>query len=445
MLFSDLDFDARILNSIRHFGFETATDVQAKAIPEAMAGRDLLVSSKTGSGKTLAYLIPALHRVYRVKALSNKDARVLILVPTRELAKQVFSQLRVMIAASKLKATLISGGENFNDQHKALQKDPHFIVATPGRLVDHLEQKHMYLDGLELLILDEADRMLDLGFAEQLRYLDNAASHRLRQTLFFSATLDNTEVNDIAQLLLREPSRVAIGSSTDEHTEIKQHFYLCDHLDHKEAVLNRLLTQNEIKQAIVFTATRTDTVRLSELLTSQGRQAEALNGDLSQSARNRVMDSFSRGHFPILVSTDLAARGLDIGAVSHVVNFDIPKHAEEFIHRTGRTGRAGFQGDAYSLVGPKDWYNFKDIENLLGRQFQFDSLEGLEASFKGLAPKKAPAPKRHAKAVKKSTTESVKKKKTGVKKKRFHSNTQEGFEPFKLPSKKKGIPLDDSE
>ena len=189
MLFEEFGFDNRILKSIGHLGFDEATEIQARAIPEAMAGRDLLASSKTGSGKTLAYLLPALHRVYKKKALSKRDPRVVVLVPTRELAKQVFGQLRLLLAGSRFTSILIQGGENFNDQHKSLQKDPHFIVATPGRLVDHLKQRHVFLEGLELLILDEADRMLDLGFADAMRAINAAASHRQRQTLFFSATL----------------------------------------------------------------------------------------------------------------------------------------------------------------------------------------------------------------------------------------------------------------
>lgn len=445
MLFTDFGFDARILQSLGHWGFDSATQIQAKAIPEAMAGRDLLASSKTGSGKTLAYLIPALHRVYRVKALSNKDARVLILVPTRELAKQVYSQLRLLVASSKLKTAIILGGENFNDQIKDLQKDPQFIVATPGRLVDHLNQRNMFLDGLELLILDEADRMLDLGFADQLKQIDDAANHRLRQTLFFSATLDNADVNDIAQRLLNEPSRVAIGAGTDVHSDIKQKFYLCDHLDHKEAILTNLVQQSTIKQVIVFTATKLDTTRLSLLLESKGFSTQALNGDLTQSARNKVMDSFARGHFQILVSTDLASRGLDIVNVTHVINFDIPKHSEEYIHRTGRTGRAGFQGDAYSLVGPKDWHNFKALETFLARSFSFDTIEGLEASFKGLAPKKVFKGKKKPQINKVQTETKAPVKRRGPSKTKLHTNNQDGFEPFRIPKKGKGIAIDDNE
>ncbi|WP_394180092.1 DEAD/DEAH box helicase [Marinomonas posidonica] len=445
MLFEDFGFDNRILKSIGHLGFDEATEIQARAIPEAMAGRDLLASSKTGSGKTLAYILPALHRVYKKKALSRRDPRVVILVPTRELAKQVFGQLRLLLAGSRLTSVLILGGENFNDQHKSLQKDPHFIVATPGRLVDHLKQRHVYLEGLELLILDEADRMLDLGFADAMRAINNAASHRQRQTLFFSATLDNTDVNEMAAELLKEPSRVAIGQGYDEHKDIEQHVLLCDHLDHKQALLKHLLSEQSIKQAIIFTATKADTVRLAELVAEWGMTTQALNGDLSQSARNKTMESFAKGQFNVLVSTDLASRGLDIASVSHVFNFDLPKQAEEFVHRTGRTGRAGFKGDAYSLVGPKDWLNFKAIEAFLQKTFSLESVEGLEAKFKGLVP---PKPKKTNATVKKDSKaprKASQKKKSAPAKRRFHEDRQDGFEAFKLPVKRTKSPLSDEE
>ena len=447
MLFKEFGFDNRILKSIDHLGFNEATEIQSRAIPEAMVGRDLLASSKTGSGKTLAYLLPALHRVYKKKALSKRDPRVVVLVPTRELAKQVYGQLRLLLAASRFTSILIQGGENFNDQHKLLQKDPHFIVATPGRLVDHLKQRHVFLEGLELLILDEADRMLDLGFADAMRAINAAASHRQRQTLFFSATLDNTEVSEIAGELLREPSRVAVGQGFDEHSDIGQHILLCDHLDHKEALLKHLLVGQTIKQVIVFTATKNDTVRLSEIIASWGLTTQALNGNLSQSARNKTMESFAKGQFDVLVSTDVASRGLDIASVSHVFNFDLPKQAEEFVHRTGRTGRAGFKGDAYSLVGPKDWVNFKAIEIFLQKTFTTEVIEGLEPKFKGLAPpkpartvSKKPLSKAQNKAPKKSA-----KKTTG--KARFHDNQQDGFDAFKLPAKRfeKQLNTDDGE
>ncbi|MDP5055683.1 MAG: DEAD/DEAH box helicase [Marinomonas hwangdonensis] len=441
MLFEEFGFDNRILKSMSHLGFDEATEIQSRAIPEAMAGRDLLASSKTGSGKTLAYLLPALHRVYKKKALSKRDPRVVVLVPTRELAKQVFGQLRLLLAGSRFTSILIQGGENFNDQHKSLQKDPHFIVATPGRLVDHLKQRHVFLEGLELLILDEADRMLDLGFAEAMRAINVAASHRQRQTLFFSATLDNTQVSEIANELLREPSRVAVGQGFDEHTDIAQHVLLCDHLDHKEALLKHLLLGQTIKQAIIFTATKSDTVRLSESIAQWGLTTQALNGNLSQSARNKTMESFAKGQFTVLVSTDVASRGLDIANVSHVFNFDLPKQAEEFVHRTGRTGRAGFKGEAYSLVGPKDWVNFKAIEAFLQKTFTTEVIEGLEPKFKGLLPPKPVKQviqKTKAKAPKKASKNLTKKSSAQP---RFHDNQQDGFEAFKLPPKRFETPV----
>ncbi|GAB3482205.1 DEAD/DEAH box helicase [Marinomonas epiphytica] len=441
MLFEEFGFDNRILKSIGHLGFAQATEIQARAIPEAMIGRDLLASSKTGSGKTLAYLLPAVHRLYKKRALSKRDPRVVVLVPTRELAKQVFGQLRLLLAGSKLTSILIQGGENFNDQHKQLQKDPHVVVATPGRLVDHLKQRNLYLEGLELLILDEADRMLDLGFAEALRAINEAADHRLRQTLFFSATLDDAQVNGLAQEILKEPSRVAVGQGFETHQDIQQHVYLCDHLDHKEAVLKHLLTEQTIKQAIVFTATKQDTVRLASLLETWGLTTQALSGNLTQGARNKAMESFAKGKFQILVSTDVASRGLDIANVSHVFNFDLPKQSEEFIHRTGRTGRAGFKGDAFSLVGPKDWQNFKAIESLLQKTFETKVISGLEPSFKGLAkPKHKPKANKKTTAKKQVAPTERKNARKGRAKPVFHEGRQDGFDAFKLPPRKSTKP-----
>ncbi|MFD2178092.1 DEAD/DEAH box helicase [Veronia pacifica] len=387
MQFEDLNLDKRLMKTIEHLGFQQPTEIQQSAIPVACAGKDLLASSKTGSGKTLAFLLPALQRMFRAKPFSRRDPRVVILAPTRELAKQVFGQLRQLISATPYKAALILGGENFNDQAKAFRKDPIFVVATPGRLADHLEHRHLSLDGLEMLIMDEADRMLDLGFAPQLKAINEAASHRKRQTLMFSATLDHHQVNDIAGDMLTDPKRVAIGYANDEHKDITQHFYLSDHLDHKQALLERIMEQ-EYQQLMIFTATRADTDRLAKEFIERGIKAVALSGDLNQAQRNRIMDEFERGLHKVLVTTDVASRGLDINNVSHVVNFDMPKHAEEYVHRIGRTGRAGNKGLAFSFVGPKDWHNFKNVEAFLAQKIQFHVLDGLEAKFKGLAPKK---------------------------------------------------------
>lgn len=417
MQFSDFGLDNGLMLTVNHLGFTEPTEIQQHAIPAAMSGHDLIASSKTGSGKTLAYIIPAMQRLTRNRSLSKNDPRVLILTPTRELAKQVFNQLRLFTSGSTFKAVLILGGENFNDQVKTLEKDPHFIVATPGRLADHLSQGHFYLKGLELLILDEADRMLDLGFAKQLTQINLAADHRKRQTLMFSATLDHAQVNEFALGLLNKPKRIAIGSAYTEHKDITKRFYLCDHLDHKQQLIEHFLQNEKFQQIIIFTATRSDTERLASLLVVQGHSAVALSGELNQSQRNQIMDSFSKGQHKILVTTDLASRGLDLVNVSHVFNFDMPKHTEEFVHRIGRTGRAGSQGDAISFVGPKDWISFKNVEGLLQQKIEFDVIDGLKAKFKGIVPKKPVQAKKstdikNVKQVKQKVNKSKPKKNT---------------------------------
>jgi len=406
------------------------------ALPVAVAGKDLLASSKTGSGKTLAFLLPAMQRVLKTRALTKRDPRVLILTPTRELAKQVYSQLRLLVANTSLKSTLVLGGENFNDQVKQLDKDPHFVVGTPGRIVDHLKKGLLHLHGLELLILDEADRMLDLGFAEQLKAVNDEANHRLRQTLLFSATLGHAEVNEFAAELLKAPVRIAVGAENQQHSEITQRFYLADNLNQKEKLLFHFVKNENIKQAIIFTATRKDTQRLSDILNEKGLLSVALHGDLTQNNRNKIMDSFSRGKEKILVTTDIASRGLDLLNVSHVFNFDIPKHTEEYIHRIGRTGRAGDTGDAVSIIGPKDWLNFKKVEAFVQQNISFDCVAGINPKFKGLKDKTSKTEKH--KFSDQNQKKKVIKKVAKVKKapnKTFHEAVDVGFAPMRRKKK----------
>ncbi len=385
MPFKDLALDPRLLRSIQHLGFDKPTEIQQEAIPAVMVGRDLIVSSQTGSGKTLAYLLPMMQRLLKSRALSKQDARALILAPTRELAKQVYAQLRLLVANTPVTAALIVGGENFNDQEKILKRQPAIVVATPGRFVDHLEHKTLFLQGLEMLILDEADRMLDLGFLPQLTVINKAADHRLRQTMLFSATLDHAEVDNLALALLKNPYRVAVGAGHQQHQDIEQQFYLADNLSHKEALLGHFLQQHDIKQLIMFTATRADAERLTSVCETAGYTAVGLSGKLSQQQRNSVMQQFATGKFQVLVTTDLASRGLDLLQVSHVVNFDLPKHPEEYVHRIGRTGRAGAKGQAISLVGPKDWPSLQNIEAFLRQPTVFSVVDSLPAKFSGIA------------------------------------------------------------
>ncbi len=397
--FTDLGIDTRLETQLAHQGITQPTDIQAHAVPTALAGHDIFAQSKTGSGKTLAFLLPAVQRVMKQKALSKRDPRVLIVAPTRELATQVFTQLRLLIAGTNIKAVKILGGENFNDQIKALRNDPHFVVATPGRLADHLKQRSLQLSGLELLIFDEADRILDLGFTDQLKLINELADHRLRQTLLFSATLDHAQVDALSRNLLKKPKQIMLSAANEQHSDIKQTLYLADHLDHKEALLEHFLNQDNVGQCIIFTATRADTSRLSESLNSKGFKSVALAGDLTQSKRLDIMDAFSRENFKILITTDVASRGLDLLSVTHVINFDLPKHAEEYVHRIGRTGRAGFKGNALSLVGPKDWTSYLAIKSFLNDELSFAAVEGLKAKFKGIKEKKVAPIKPTKKAV----------------------------------------------
>ncbi|QBY03283.1 DEAD/DEAH box helicase [Thalassotalea sp. HSM 43] len=441
MAFEQFKLDQRLLKAVNHLGFEKPTDIQLQAIPAAMQGNDLIASSKTGSGKTLAFLLPAVQRLIRQRALSKKDPRVLILAPTRELAKQVFMQLRTVTAGTRFKSALILGGENFNDQVKVLDKYPDIVVATPGRLADHLAKGLFYLNGLELLILDEADRMLDMGFAEQLKQINLAADHRKRQTLMFSATLDHEQINIFANDLLKNPKRIAIGAITSEHKDINQRLVLADHLDHKQALLEHFLQHENYQQVIIFTATRSDTERLAEVLNKQQLDAIGLSGELKQSERNRIMESFAKGQHKILVTTDLASRGLDLTNVSHVFNFDMPKHPEEYVHRIGRTGRAGAKGDAISFVGPKDWYSYLNVKAFLQQDMPFISVEGLTAKFTGLKPKKTVSKKAPSK--KAQDAKVVKKKAPKVKKK--VTFVDEGFADLPMTKKKVGKLVDRDE
>lgn len=443
LLIEDLPIDRRLITSVSHLGFTETTQIQAQAVPVAVSGKDLLASSKTGSGKTLAYLLPAMQRVLKTRSLTRRDPRVLILTPTRELAKQVYAQLRLLVSNTSIKSILVLGGENFNDQVKAIDKDPHFIVGTPGRIVDHLKKGLLHLPGLELLILDEADRMLDLGFAEQLTAINEAANHRLRQTLMFSATLGHGEVNEFAGHLLKSPVRITVGEENQQHSEITQRFYLADNLNQKEKLLFHFIKSETINQAIIFTATRADTERLSAILIEKGMSAVALHGELAQANRNKIMDSFARGKEQILVTTDIASRGLDLINVSHVFNFDIPKHTEEYIHRIGRTGRAGELGDAISIIGPKDWDNFKKVESFVAQSISFSKVEGINPKFKGLKPvvKKEVVVK---KVIENKAKVASKVHKTNTKKQEnvFHESVDVGAAPMR---RKPRIIVNDSE
>lgn len=400
-----------------------------------------MACSQTGSGKTLAFLIPTVHRLMKQKPLSKKDPRVLILAPTRELAKQVYQEAKWLTSGLGIQPALLIGGDNYNDQCKLLKRNPTLLIGTAGRVSDHLNSRNFFLHGLELLIFDEADRMLDLGFADALLQINQFADHRKRQTLLFSATLDNVGVNQLATNLVSAPVRINIGLSTAKHDNITQHFYLSDDVDHKDALLNECLQNISYNQAIVFTATREDTERLADYLNTfadASKLAIALRGDLPQNQRANVMAEFSRGQHSVLVTTDVASRGLDLPKVGLVINYDLPKQADEYIHRIGRTGRAGQSGVAVSLIGRRDWQSFVSIQAHLDYVVEAVAHDSFPAKFSGIKtkPKKnasANKPKRKLSALSNSEQRSTPKKRI---------KTMEGQDIGDLPIKKKKTPVD---
>lgn len=408
------------------------TEIQKQAISHALLGKDIIAASKTGSGKTLAFVVPMVNRLLSQRALTKADPRALILAPTRELAKQVYGVCRQVISNTSLQASLLVGGENYNDQAKQLKRKPHIIVATAGRMADHLSDRHLFLNGLELLILDEADRMLELGFAEQLKLVHKQADHRKRQTMMFSATIEQAQVKEITQTLLRSPQKIVVDDAQKPHQDIEQKFYYSDGVEQKDQQVIKLLVkqaQESREQAIVFTATRSDTLRIAQQLEEQNISAVALNGELLQKQRSQVLQAFSNNKHAVLVTTDLAARGLDIRNVALVINYDLPKFPEEYIHRIGRTGRAGNKGIATSLIGKKDWDSFEAIRaNYLGK-VSFSELEGISTRFSGKKPRKQVQPTKK-KVTKAKTTDNKK-----APKKRFKS--MESVELGNVPIKRK--------
>ena len=430
MNFSDLPVDHRIVKNLHTMQLTQLTEIQQQAIGHALLGKDIIAASKTGSGKTLAFVVPMVNRLLTQRSLSKADPRALILAPTRELAKQVYGVVRQVIANTSLQANLIVGGENYNDQAKLLRRNPHILVATAGRMADHLKDRHIFLHGLELLILDEADRMLELGFSEQLKVVHEQADHRKRQTMMFSATIEQAQIKDITKTLLKSPQKIVVDSAEKPHQDIEQVFYYSDGVSQKDEQLMALLSIQNREQAIVFTATRADTLRISEQLKQCNIQAIALNGELLQKQRSQVLQEFSSGKHAILVTTDLAARGLDIRNVALVINYDLPKFPEEYIHRIGRTGRAGKKGIAASIISKKDWTSFETIKANYLDDIHFSEIEGIQTRFKGVKAK--------AKTINKVKSSKTKKETSKVKlppKKRF--NTHESVEMGNINIKRK--------
>ena len=357
-----------LIKGLAAAGFTRPTEIQARAIPEALAGRDVLASAQTGTGKTAAFVLPALQRLLTPARGRGRGPRVLVLTPTRELAGQVEKVIRELGRFTALVSGTIVGGVSMLPQERLLRNPLDLLVATPGRLLDHMARGAVDFSRLELFVLDEADRMLDMGFIKPVEKIA-AALPRERQTLLFSATLEGG-VGRIAERLLRDPVRIQLASARVRHEAITQRLHLVDSPEHKHATLTHLLADPAVTQAIVFTATKRGADRLAKRLKTHGHACAALHGNMRQNARDRTVDSLRRGKVQILVATDVAARGIDLLGVSHVINFDLPTVAEDYIHRIGRTGRNGATGTAISLVGPQDRTKLGAIEKLTGHRLE---------------------------------------------------------------------------
>jgi len=373
--FQELGIDATLLRAVSACGFTSPTEIQQKAIPIALAGRDLLASAQTGTGKTAAFALPILQRLLKAPAGRGRGPRALILTPTRELATQVtdaFAELGRFVHCTQ--GTIV-GGVSYGPQHRLLRNPLDVLVATPGRLIDHMERGSVDFSRLEVLVLDEADRMLDMGFLPAVTQIADATP-KSRQTLLFSATLEG-RVLSVAKRHQKDPERVQLAHSRQVHESIDQWMHPASDPAHKRAMLDHLLTDPALSQVLVFTGTKWRAKQLSTSLTGKGHASAPLEGNMTQSARQHAVDRMRAGKLRILVATDVAARGLDVPGISHVINFDLPMTPEDYIHRIGRTGRAGASGIAISLVAPEERRKLSQIERLIGRSVEPRAVAGM--------------------------------------------------------------------
>ncbi len=382
MSFSKLGLSDAIVRAVTEHGYTVPTPIQAQAIPAVLAGGDLLAGAQTGTGKTAGFTLPILQRLSTdangVTIINNtmqRPIRALILTPTRELAAQVEESVRTYGKHTKLNSTVVFGGVGINPQIKQLKQGVDILVATPGRLLDHMEQRTVDLSKVEILILDEADRMLDMGFIRDIRKV-LAVLPAKRQNLLFSATFSE-EIKALADGLLNKPAMIEVARRNSTVEMIAQKVHPVDR-DKKHPMLSHLIKTNKWTQVLVFTRTKHGANKLVEQLGADGIEALAIHGNKSQSARTRALAEFKVGHLQVLVATDIAARGIDIDQLPHVVNYDLPNIPEDYVHRIGRTGRAGFTGEAVSLVCVDEHEMLKDIEKLIKQTLSRQVIPGFE-------------------------------------------------------------------
>ena len=378
--FADLSLDKNILSAVRSEGYESPTPIQAQAIPFALEGRDIMASAQTGSGKTAAFLLPTLQRLTKRSEKPGKGPRALVLTPTRELAAQVEKNALAYAKNMRWFRTVsIVGGASFGYQTRALSKPVDLIVATPGRLMDLMQSGKVDFARLEVLILDEADRMLDMGFIDDIETIVEATPTD-RQTLLFSATWDGA-VGKLARKLTKNPEVIEV-ERVDDQGKIEEQLLYCDDMRHKNRLLDHILRDANIDQCVIFTSTKAMTEVIADDLYEKGFAANCLHGDMPQGWRNRTLMDLRKGRCKILVATDVAARGIDVPTITHVINYDLPKQAEDYVHRIGRTGRAGRTGIAITFAEVNEYVKVHKIEKYIGRKLPELTVEGMEPTRK---------------------------------------------------------------
>jgi len=404
-MFEQLDLDDVLCHAVADLGYKTPTSIQELVLPEALEGKDILASAPTGTGKTMAFLLPVCQFLLDYPRKEPGSARVLILTPTRELANQVYDQAKALSKYTDLSCGVITGGINYGTDKETLDQNLDILVATPGRLFDHIEKEQFDCRDIESLILDEADRMLDMGFSGIVNQIAAEARWR-KQSMLFSATLEGVGIKHFARDILNEPVTLEANPSRKEQGKIHQWLHLADDLQHKFSLLTHIL-QNDVDTAIVFVKTRDKLNQLTGLLESQGISCCWLQGEMPQDKRNAALARFKSGEVKVLIATDVAARGIDVPDVSHVINYDMPRKADVYVHRIGRTARAGKKGTAISLVEAHDIAIIPKIERYTEQKLKRRVIEGLKPQHKEPKP---PIKKKKVKGNKKTKVKKTKKK-----------------------------------
>ncbi|HKS12017.1 MAG TPA: DEAD/DEAH box helicase, partial [Pseudomonas sp.] len=422
----------RLLKAVSELNFVEPTPVQAAAIPLALQGRDLRVTAQTGSGKTAAFVLPMLNRLVDLKG-GRVEIRAIVLLPTRELAQQTLKEVQRFSQFTYIKAGLVTGGEDFKEQAAMLRKVPDVLIGTPGRLLEQLNAGNLKLEHVQVMVLDEADRMLDMGFAEDVERLCGECANR-EQTMLFSATTGGAGLRDMIAKVLKDPEHLMLNSVSQLAEGTRQQIITADHDQHKEKIIQWLLANETYDKAIIFTNTRVAADRIYGHLVAQDVKAFVLHGEKDQKDRKLAIERFKQGSSKVLVATDVAARGLDIDGLDLVINFDMPRSGDEYVHRIGRTGRAGGEGLAISLICHNDWNLMSSIERYLKQQFDRRVIKEVKGTYGG--PKKVKASgkavgTKKKKGEKKGEKKPLTKRKTGPRGNKAPLASADGMAPLK--------------